>query len=284
MRCYLRQIFELGFFHADPHEGNLFAMPDGRVGFVDFGRVGWVSQRNRARVFDLMLASSRATTAAAADVLVAMISAGPRLDDLDLQREMGRVIDSYQRRGLDSTSAGGLSGRSTVVREQGLHMPSEYVVLLTTLAVLEGVAKHIAPDYRLTDTVAAYARSVAASRLDPEQLKKTALRTLGRYTHLLGRAAGRVSRALRRASEGEFRMAVRPSDYDRLLDRLSDLVVRLSLSLLLAAFVVGFSIIVALQPDNRAIDVMAETVLIVASGFTVVWMVSLVIGYRRRKR
>jgi hypothetical protein len=60
--------------------------------------------------------------------------------------------------------------------------------------------------------------------------------------------------------------------------------VRLALSLPLAAFVIGFSIVVALQPDNLAADVMAETVLIVASGFTVVWMISLALGYRRRRR
>ena len=63
-------------------------------------------------------------------------------------------------------------------------MPTEYVVLLTTLAVLEGVAKHMAPDYRLTDTVADYVRSSLPGRIDPEQLKKAALRTLARYTHL----------------------------------------------------------------------------------------------------
>ena len=93
-----------------------------------------------------------------------------------------------------------------------------------------------------------------------------------------------MSQALRRASEGEFRMAVRPSDYDRLVDRLGDLVVRLSLTILLAAFVVGFSIIVAQQPGNSAVDVMAEVVLIVASAVTVWWMITLLLGYRRRRR
>ncbi len=160
VRCYLRQIFELGYFHADPHEGNLFAMPDGRVGFVDFGRVGWVSERNRTRVFDLMLAFVEADDAAATDVLASMVSAGPQLDITSLQRELGQLVDAYQRRGLDLDLQDSSTPFLTVVREQGLHMPSEYVVLLTTLAVLEGVAQHLAPDYRLTDTVADYARSI----------------------------------------------------------------------------------------------------------------------------
>jgi ubiquinone biosynthesis protein len=281
-RCYLRQIFEFGFFHADPHDGNLFAMRDGRVGFVDFGRVGWVSERHRAHVLDLMMSFVEGDPAAAADVMAAMISAGPRLEISMLQREIGRVIDSYQRRNADLSEV--FQRLLDVMREQGLHVPSEFVVLLTTLAVVEGVAMNIAPDYRLTDTVAAYAGKALPDRMDPEYIKKVVLRTLGRYTHLLDDLPVGVSRALRRASEGEFRMAVRPSDYDKFLDRLSDLVVRLALSLLLAAFVIGFSIIVALQPDNRAVDVMAETVLAVATGFTIVWMISLVFGFRRRRR
>ena len=284
VRCYLRQIFELGYFHADPHEGNLFAMPDGRVGFIDFGRVGWVSERNRALVFDLMLAFVEGDEAAATDVLVTMISAGPRLDVTSLQRELGQLVDAYQRRGLDLDLQDVFDRVLTVVREQGLHMPTEYVVLLTTLAVLEGVAKHLAPDYRLTDTVADYARSILPSRVGPEQLKKAALRTLSRYTHLFDELPVGISRTLRRASEGEFRVAVRPSDYDRLVDRLSDLVVRLSLTILLAAFVVGFSIIVAQQPGNGTLDVMAEVVLVVASAVTVWWVISLLLANRRRRR
>ena len=282
VRCYLRQIFELGYFHADPHEGNLFAMPDGRVGFVDFGRVGWVSERNRARVFDLMLAFVEADDAAATDVLASMVSAGPQLDITSLQRELGQLVDAYQSRGLDFNLQELFDTFLAVVREQGLRIPSEYVVLLTTLAVLEGVAKHMAPDYRLADTVADYARSSLPGRIDPERLKRTALRTLARYTHLLDDLPVGISRIVRRASEGEFRVAVRPSDYERLVDRLSDLVARLSFTVLLAAFAVGSSIIVALQP-GKLVDAMAEVLLAIATIVTVWWMVSLLLGNRRRR-
>jgi len=284
VRCYLRQVFEFGYFHADPHEGNLFAMPDGRVGFVDFGRVGWVSERNRARVFDLMVTFAEGDDAAATDIIVSMISAGPGLDVTVLQREVGRLVDAYQQHGLDLDLQALFDSILTVVREQGLRMPTEYVVLFTTLGVLEGVAKHMAPDYQLNDTVEAYARSVLPDRFDPERLKQAALRTLSRYVHLLEDLPVGLSRTLRRASEGEFRVAVRPSDYDRLVDRLDGLVVRLSFTLLLAAFVVGFSIIVALQPGNRAFKLLAVAVLFVAIVVTVWWMGSLLLRSRRHRR
>ena len=190
-RCYLRQIFELGYFHADPHEGNLFAMPDGRVGFVDFGRVGWVSERNRARVFDLMLAFVEGDEAAATDVVV-----GDDLGRSAARRHDAAARDGPPRRRATSGAAWtSICRRSSsaslkVVREQGLHMPTQYVVLLTTLGVLEGVAQHMAPDYRLTETVAAYARSVLPSRLDPEHLKKAALADPGALHAPVRRTAG----------------------------------------------------------------------------------------------
>jgi ubiquinone biosynthesis protein len=283
VRCYLRQIFEVGSFHADPHEGNLFAMPDGRVGFIDFGRVGWVSERNRARVFDLMLAFVEADEAAATDILASMVAAGPELDVASLQRELGQLIDAYQRLGLDIDLQELFESFLTIVREQGLRVPSDYVVLLTTLAMLQGVAKHMAPDYRLTDTVAAYARSAVGGRLSPEQFVTGAHRTMARYKHLLDDLPVGLSRALRRASEGEFRVAVRPSGYDRLLDRLRDLVVPVCFTVLLAAFVVGSSVIVAKQPGNAA-GVAGEAMLAVATAVAVLWMIALLLGRRRRRR
>ena len=171
----------------------------------------------------------------------------------------------------------------TIVREQGLRVPSDYVVLLTTLAMLQGVAKHMAPDYRLTDTVAAYARSAVGGRLSPEQLVTGAHRTLARYKHLLDDLPVGLSRALRRASEGEFRVAVRPSDYDRLLDRLRDLVIPVCLTVLLAAFVVGSSVIVALQPGSTTAGV-GGAMLATVTAVTVLWMITLLVGYRRRRR
>jgi ubiquinone biosynthesis protein len=281
--CYLRQIFELGYFHADPHEGNLFAMPGGGVGFVDLGRIGWISERNRALMFELMLAFVEGDDAAATDAFASMISAGPRLDVAVLQRELGPMVDAYQSRGLDFDLGELFETFLTLVREQGLRIPSEYVVLLTTLAALEGVAKQLAPDYRLTETVADYARSALPDRFGPEQLKNKAVRVLSRYAHLLDELPVGLSRTLRRASEGEFRVAVRPSGYDQLLDRLTDLVVRVAFTVLLAAFVVGSSIIVALQPGNRAVNVMAQALLAVASCVAIWWMIGLLFSRGRRR-
>jgi ubiquinone biosynthesis protein len=184
-------------------------MPDGRVGFIDFGRVGWVSERNRARVFDLMLAFVEADEAAATDVLASMVSAGPQLDVASLQRDLGQLVDAYQRSGLDIDLQELFESFLTVVREQGLQVPSDYVVLLTTLAMLQRVAKHMATDYRLTDTVAAYALS-RRWRLSPEQLMRGAHRTWRATSICLDDLPVGLSRAAA-TGEASSALAVRPS-------------------------------------------------------------------------
>ena len=196
---------------------------------------------------------------------------------------MGQLIDDYQRSGLDIDLQELFESFLTIVREQGLRVPSDYVVLLTTLAMLQGVAKHMAPDFRLTDTVAAYARSAVGDRLSPEQLMTGAHRTMARYKHLLDDLPVGLSRTLRRASEGEFRVAVRPSDYDRLLDRLRDLVMPLCFTVILAALIVGSSIIVALRPGNTTADVVGGAMLAVTTAVAVFWMITLLLSRRRHR-
>ena len=106
---------------------------------------------------------------------------------------------------------------------------------------------------------------------------------MARYKHLLDDLPVGLSRALRRASEGEFRVAVRPSDYDRLLDRLRDLVMPLCFTVVLAALIVGSSIIVALRPGNTTADVVGGAMLAVTTAVAVFWMITLLLSRRRHR-
>jgi hypothetical protein len=94
---------------------------------------------------------------------------------------------------------------------------------------------------------------------------------------------GMVAWSARRASEGEFRVAVRPSDYDRLLDRVRDLVMPLCFTVILAALIIGSSIIVALQPGNTTAEVGGGAMLAVATVVAVFWMIALLLSRRRHR-
>ena len=93
--CYLEQIFEHGFYHADPHPGNLFALSDGRVGFTDFGRCGTISKVGREQLADLFMAIIDDDSGLAVDTLLNAAGNPGDIDVAELEREVSRLITKY---------------------------------------------------------------------------------------------------------------------------------------------------------------------------------------------
>jgi ubiquinone biosynthesis protein len=244
--CYLEQIFAHGFYHADPHPGNLFALADGRVAFTDFGRVGSISQVGREQLADLFLAIIENDVQLAVDMLVAAAGSPGDLSVADLEREVSQLINKYYNRALREVHIGELiSEVLALVRNNRLSMSSELAVLLATLAVLEGLGTQLDPAFDFVEVTAPFARRLADSRFQPQTMFRTATRSLRRSVRVLSELPDSLSRFLKRAGQGEFRVTVRPTGMDPLLARFEEAVNRLSFALVVAAFVIGLSWLLA---------------------------------------
>lgn len=287
--CYFRQILDMGFYHADPHAGNLFAMPDGRVGFVDFGRVAAVSEHNRTAVFEFLLTVLDDDPIDATEALLAMAAADPTLDIATLQTDMRRVLSLY-REGQTRPDAlqRTLQELLSLTRRHRLALPGEIVVLMTTMGVLEGVARQIDPGFDLLKAARPFAERYVVRTLGPGSWGKEISHTLRRYRRLLGDLPVSLTRALRRASEGEFRLAVRPEHYEELIRGLEDVANRLAFALLLSAFVLAFAYVSAQGSLPDWIQWIAALVLVLAALVAIGLLGSLLLAmfhrFRTRRR
>lgn len=242
--CYLDQIFTHGFYHADPHPGNLFALPDGRVAFTDFGRVGSISQIGREQLADLFLSIIDNDVQLAVDMLVTAAGSPGDLNVADLEREVSRLINKYYNKALREVHIGELISEVLgLVRNNRLAMSSELAVLLATLTVLEGLGTQLDPGFDFVAVTAPFARRLADSRFEPRTMFRSATRSLRRSARVMGELPESLSRFLKRAGQGEFRMTVRPTGMDPILTRFEEAVNRLSFALVVAAFVVGLSML-----------------------------------------
>ena len=242
--CYLDQIFTYGFYHADPHPGNLFALPDGRVGFTDFGRVGSISQIGRDQLADLFLAIVDNDVQMAVDTLVDAAGMPGDLDVAHLEAEVSRLIGKYYNRSLREVHIGELiSEILNLIREHHLMMSSELAVLLTTLAVLEGLGTQLDPNFDFVEVTAPFARKLTDARMEPRAVLRNVMRSLRRSSRMLTEVPESLARLLKRAGQGELRMAVRPTGLEPLMTRLEESVNRLSFALVVAAFVIGLSML-----------------------------------------
>lgn len=283
-RAYLEQIFGMGAFHADPHPGNIFALVDGRIGFTDFGRVGTVPQGLRDAAADLLLAMVDRDADLAADALMT-VSADPGGMDFErLRRGLTMLIGKYHGAELGTLRAGELiDDLLDLVRRERLCLPSEFALMLTTLAILEGVGTELDPEFDFVEVARPYSERLVREQFEPGHIAQVAFRTVRRFARAGMDLPSSAERALRRVAEGQFHIGVRLEGYQSLLDRAEELVDRLSFAVLIAAFVVGFSTLLSV----RWLPLWLEVVLLLgmlAAIIVSVWMFASLMIARVRGR
>ena len=247
--CYLEQIFEHGFYHADPHPGNLFALPDGRVGFTDFGRCGTISKVGRDQLADLFMAIIDDDSGLAVDTLLNGAGNPGDIDVAELEREVSRLITKYYNKSLQEIQMGDLINEVLdLVRNHHLALSSELAMLLTTLVVLEGLGRLLDPEFDFVAVTTPFARKIVSARLSPQALSRNLTQSLRRIASMGKEIPESLTRLLRRAGQGEFRVAVHPVGFDPIINRLEEVANRLAFALVVAAFVVGLSMMLAQTP------------------------------------
>jgi ubiquinone biosynthesis protein len=264
--CYLKQIFQVGVFHADPHPGNLFALPDNRVGFTDFGRVGRVSQQSREKLADLLVGAVDHDAPLAADALLDMTTSPEAVNEAELRREVTRIIDHYHGVELRRIDIGEIvNDVMGLIRDQHLGVPSDFVVLLATFAVLQGIGRELDPEFDFAAAAAPFAQDLVKERMQPSRVFEQMSRAARRLTRTLSRLPDSLDMLARQAAHGELKMGMRLTDYDDLMERAQEVADRLAFALIVAAFVIGFSQLLTVEWLPNFLRVFATLALVSAA-------------------
>jgi ubiquinone biosynthesis protein len=242
----LEMVFEHGFFHADPHPGNLFVEPDGRIGLLDFGMVGTLDETTRAQLADVLLAVAAGDGESLADALLALGVVQGTIDRPRLERDLERLVARYRGQPLGEIPLRRLLAEALdVVRRHRLQLPAGLALLAKTVAMYEALGARLDPTFRLTAVLAPYAERLLRRQFAPARLaRRLGLAGLdaARLGTTLPAEARRLIVALRR---GTLEVGVRPEHVEPLLGRLERLANRLVLGILAAAFVNGLAVLLA---------------------------------------
>ena len=161
--AYLSMVFVHGFFHADPHPGNVFVEADGRIAFVDFGMVGSVTPATGHALGAILVALASTDAARMADGLLRLGIANDDVDRVSFERELARFLDQYAHLPLQELHLGPLiADVMRVVREHRLRLPSDLALLLKTVMMCEGVAARLDPEFMLVPHLLPYAARLAS--------------------------------------------------------------------------------------------------------------------------
>lgn len=284
INCFLKQIFEFGFFHADPHPGNYLAMADGRVGFTDFGRVGSISDSSRERFVDLIWGAVNHDPRIATDTLVSL-SGNPDVDELELYKEVSRLIGKYHGLELGKINFGELMRETLgLIRGHQLGVPNDFALLIGTLGILEGVGTTLDPSFDFAASAKPYANKVVEERMRPDVILNKAAGTLRHTMRVLEMLPDATERAMRRISRGEVKISVRPTGFERIMAELHELVNRIAFALVVSALVIGFSMLLSVTAEVRWARTVGEVGLVLAFMVTVWFLSSVVKAHMRRRK
>lgn len=269
----VKEILEDGFFHADPHPGNFVILPGEVIGAMDFGMVGHLSRRTRSDLIRLYVAAVQLDEDGIVDQLVSIGAVTGNVDRVRLRRDVARLIHKYHGLPLGAIRAREVIEEAMPIAfRHHLHLPPELWLVGKTLAMMEGVALKLAPHFDVFAVSEPYIRRFMWQMASPHEWGPPLVKGIGNWAELLGLLPRVGTQLLTRAERGELEMTIRHKELGQALVRLDRLASRLSLSVLLAALIVGLAILV--PAFNLGTHFGLATILVVA-GFVVASLVGL---------
>lgn len=243
--AFLKQIFEDGFFHADPHPGNLLFLPDGRVGLLDFGIVGRVSRDRLAGLVTILLAIMEQDVEALLDECIALGLMPADLDRQTIQYEIDELLAEHLDLPLRDISLGHiLETLFEMGRKHRLKVLSNLVLLGKTMMTLEAVIRALDPAFALVEEARLEVERLMRIRLSAEALLKTGWRTTRQVVHLARRLPQRLERILQYVEEGRVRVELMPGTEAHVLRQWERMWHRAIRGAMVCALIIGGSLLI----------------------------------------
>jgi ubiquinone biosynthesis protein len=238
-----KEVFEHGFFHADPHPGNFVIMEGQKLGLIDFGLVGYLDKHYRESflrfTYEIVMGDAEETI----DALWELGITGKFANRPALKRDLNHLIFRFRESSLGEMAAGDLVREvMTIAYRHQLFFPPDLALLFKVVAMCESLGAMLDPEFRLVDFAEPYLRREYKNLLRPEnvvqQLENDAI-------HLLHFGRGlpqRVARLLRRVELGDIQVSIRHKELDESTAKISRALNRLTVTILFTLFLIAVGI------------------------------------------
>ena len=240
----LKMVLEDGFFHADPHPGNIFYLSGGRIGVIAFGMVGRVSEQRRIQIVQLLHGLVEREAEAVTDVLMEWGEGAWEADETRLQADIGAFVDQYRGVPLKDLRMGAmLLDVTTILRDHGLSLPPDLALMIKAFLTLEGFGRQLDPDFDMAGAARPYVEKVLLARYSPRALLRRGRRGAIDALELAGDLPRELRRLLRAARRGRLNMQIEVTSLKAFGEQVDRAANRLTMGVVTAALVIGSSIV-----------------------------------------
>ena len=241
----LKQIFVHGFFQGDPHPGNLIVLRNDVIAILDYGMFGSIDAETREQLAALLLALVQRNANKMIRALTDLEIVTSEHHRRQLQRDVSMLVDAYLTAPLEQIDlAVMLDEIFKIIQRHGLQIPPEFLLLLRALSTAESLGRKLDPAFSIAEHIQPFAEQLVLERYDPRYIMRRLGATGEEAGDLLSYMPGAMMHILDRVQRGELRMSVEMRQLDRLTRDFDTASNRLTLALILAASIIGSSLVI----------------------------------------
>jgi len=247
--AFFKQVLEDGFFHADPHSGNMFVLDDGRVGLVDFGIVGRLSEEDKEVIADTFLALVNKDFDGLVQQYIAM---GFVTDDVDIDKfrhdfkhDLVELIEPLYGKTISQISLGDYIDRVTrlAIRHR-LKFPSDLILMNKALITIESLGRELDPDFNFIEVAKPYTVTLIKQKYSPKRYSNRMRRRVMDVLDLLQNIPRQFRTIVRKVIKDDLHLQLELKGLDKFIRDFDRSTNRISFSLIIAAIIVGSSLII----------------------------------------
>ena len=267
VRSYFQQLFLDGFFHADPHPGNIFVTEDNAICYIDFGMMGSLDEDFRQDLAELMIYFSDRNIDGLINQLIRMDILNEKTDINILKSDLNDLFAKYY--GVELSRFNGIiEDLLFLMQKFDVRLPNEFVLMARGLSMVENTGLRLDPDIDVVALLKPFARKLMVQRYNPLKMVSNAKNSFFAFEHALRALPSLISKTIYKVEEGEVTVNIE-------IKHISEIANQLSLAIIIAALLVGSSLVMLIDVGPRFYEMpvlgfVGFTISLVLGVFTVV--------------
>ena len=239
VRSYFKQLFLDGFFHADPHPGNIFITEENAVCYIDFGMMGSLDEEFRQDLAELMIYFSDRNIDGLVNQLIRMDILNEKIDINLLKTDLNDLFAKYY--GVELSRFNGIiEDLLFLMQKYDVRLPNEFVLMARGLSMVENIGLRLDPDIDVVSLLKPFARKLMVQRYNPFKWASNAKNSFFTFEHVLRGLPSLISKTMYKIEEGEVTVHIQ-------VDQISEITNQISLAIIIAALVVGSSLVMLIE-------------------------------------
>lgn len=241
----LEQIFRHGFFHGDPHPGNVCIMPGNVICYLDFGIMGTITKKPRNNFADVLYGYAARDETMIASAILKIVEWEREPNRAALERDLSAFMESHLYKPLKEIRLGDLLKKFLLLfSNHNLRLPSDMFLVVKAIAEAEGIGLMLDPDFDMSEKVKPFVRRLKLERMHPRNIFSEVVETGGHMLQLLRSIPEDLQDILKQIKQGRTRIIFEHRGLNELIFELDRSSNRISFSLIIASLIIGSSLII----------------------------------------